>query len=144
MSMKPGATMSPRASIVRAASPERSRATAAMRSPSIATSAAAAGAPLPSTTVPCLISSDHMGLTRRGPRRPPRSLPQDRVRRRSRRSERNAPSRGGLDDLHGLHLVALADLVHDVHPGGHLAEDGVLAVEEMSGRERDVELAAGG
>src|SRR3989442_7832057 len=115
MSMKPGATMSPRASRVRAASPERLPPTATMRSPSTATSAAIAGAPLPSTTVPFLISSDQ---AMRSP--------------------------GGLDDLHRLHLVALLDLVHHVHPRGDLAEHGVLAVEEMGGGERDVELAPGG
>src|SRR5262249_45253407 len=59
MSMKPGATIRPRASMVRAASPERLGPTATMRSFSMATSATTAGAPLPSTTVPFLISSDH-------------------------------------------------------------------------------------
>src|SRR5262249_50446938 len=63
MSMKPGATMRPRASIVRAASPARSGPIAAMRSPSTATSAAIAGAPLPSTIVPCLMRSDHVIAT---------------------------------------------------------------------------------
>src|SRR5262252_84463 len=114
MSMKPGATIRPRASIVRAASPARCGPTAAMRSPSTATSAVTAGAPLPSMTAPFLISSDQaIGLL------------------------------GGLDDLHRLHLVAALDLVHDVHARGHLAEDGVLAVQEVGGRERDVELAPG-
>jgi len=50
--MKPGATIRPLASITRAASPPRCGSTAAMRSPSTATSAARAGAPLPSTTMP--------------------------------------------------------------------------------------------
>src|SRR5215469_5793650 len=113
MSMKPGATMRPRASIVRAASPARLGPIAAIRSPSTATSASAAGAPLPSTTVPFLIRSDQA-----------------------------IPLLRGLDDLHRLHLVALLDLVDHVHARHDLAEHGVLAVEEIRGRERDVELAA--
>ena len=44
--------------MVRVASPARSGPTAAMRSPSNATSAATPGAPLPSSTVPFLIRSD--------------------------------------------------------------------------------------
>src|SRR6058998_2625992 len=91
--MKPGATMSPFASITRVA--------------------ATPGAPLPSTTVPPL-----------------------------RRSDQAIPLLGDLDDLHRLHLVALLDVVHDVHARGDLAEDGVLAVEEMGRGQRDVELAA--
>src|SRR3990170_1190042 len=47
-----------------------------------------------------------------------------------------------LDDLDGLHLVADADLVHDLHARGDLAEDRVLAVEEVGRGQRDVELAA--
>src|SRR5512137_3193124 len=113
MSMKPGATIRPLASITRAASPARPGPTAAMRSPSTATSAARAGAPLPSTTVPFRIRSDQaMGLL------------------------------GGLDDLHRLHLVADLDLVHHLHAGGDPAEDRVLAVQEVRGGQRDVELAA--
>src|SRR6185503_1872933 len=113
MSMNPGATISPLASITRAASPARPGPTAAMRSPSTATSAARAGAPLPSTTVPFRIRSDQaMALL------------------------------GNFRDLHRLHLVAHLDLVHHLHAGGHTAEDGVLAVEEVGGGQRDVELAA--
>src|SRR5580765_7478886 len=111
--MKPGATMSPFASITRVAAAPSSGPTAAIRSPSTATSAATPGAPLPSTTVPPLMRSDQaMNLL------------------------------GRLDDLHRLHLVALLDVVHDVHARGDLAEHGVLAVEEMGGGEHDVELAA--
>src|SRR5690242_14394815 len=58
MSMKPGATTCPAASITRSAGPLRCGATAATRSPSTATSAVRAGAPLPSMTVPPRISSD--------------------------------------------------------------------------------------
>src|SRR5512136_2040865 len=113
MSMKPGATIRPLASITRAASPVRSGPTAAMRSPSSATSAARAGAPLPSTRVPFRIRSDQaMALL------------------------------GGFLDGHRLHLVADLDLVHHVHAGGDPAEDGVLAVEEVGGGQGDVELAA--
>src|SRR6185436_16871719 len=104
MSMKPGATIRPRASITRAASPARPGPTAAIRSPSTATSAARAGAPLPSTTVPFRIRSDQaMALL------------------------------GDLVDLHRLHLVADLDLVDDLHSGGHPPEDGVLAVQEVGG-----------
>src|SRR5262245_60641647 len=111
--MKPGVTISPLASMVRAAGPPKAAPTAAIWSPSTATSAATPGAPLPSTTVPPLIKSDQaMGLL------------------------------GGLDDLHGLHLVALLDVVHDVHARRDLPEDGVLAVQEVSRSQRDVELAA--
>src|SRR6266511_1850532 len=86
-----------------------------MQSPSTATSAATPGAPLPSTTVPPLMRSDQaMNLL------------------------------GRLEDLDRLHLVALLDVVHDVHARGDLAEDGVLAVEEVGGGEGDVELAARG
>src|SRR4030095_6440919 len=75
--------------------------------------AARAGAPLPSTTVPFRIRSDQaMALL------------------------------GNLHDLHRLHLVADLDLVDDLHAGRDLPEDGVLAVEEVRGRQRDVELAA--
>src|SRR4030095_7375191 len=113
MSMKPGVTISPLASMTRVASPLRPEPTAAMRSPSTATSAATPGAPLPSTTVPPLMRSDQaINLL------------------------------SCLDDLHRLHLVALLDVVHDVHARGDLAEHGVLAVEEMGGSEHDVELAA--
>src|SRR5512145_849715 len=56
--MKPGATTRPAASITRSAGPPSRGATAAMRSPSTATSAARAGPPLPSTTVPPRISRD--------------------------------------------------------------------------------------
>src|SRR5215831_16990534 len=112
--MNPGVTINPVASITRAASPE-SRPMAAIRSPSTATSAATPGAPLPSITVPPLMRSDQaIGLL------------------------------GDVDDLHGLHLVALLDVVHDVHARGDLAEHRVLAVEEMRGGEGDVELAARG
>src|SRR6266498_4249676 len=115
MSMKPGATINPLASMTRVASPLRREPKAAMRSPSTATSAATPGAPLPSTTVPPLMRSDQaMNLL------------------------------GRLDDLDRLHLVALLDIVHDVHARGDLAEHGVLAVEEVGGGEGDVKLAARG
>src|SRR5215510_6263534 len=58
MSMKPGATVWPAASITRAASPVRPWPTATIRSPSTATSAARAGAPLPSISEPFLTRSD--------------------------------------------------------------------------------------
>src|SRR5262249_26147445 len=115
LSTTPGVTINSVASITRAASPESPRPIAVIRSPSTATSAATPGAPLPSITVPPLMRSDQaIGLL------------------------------GEVDDLHGLHLVALLDVVHDVHARGNLAEDGVLAVEEVRGGERDVELASRG
>src|SRR5262245_43710753 len=52
MSMKPGATAWPAASITRAGSPVRPWPTAPIRAPSTATSAARAGAPLPSIGEP--------------------------------------------------------------------------------------------
>ena len=52
MSMNPGATTWPAASMTRAASPESFGATATIRSPSTATSAARAGAPEPSISDP--------------------------------------------------------------------------------------------
>src|SRR5262245_9922767 len=58
MSTKPGATTQPEASSVRA--PARPLPTAAMRSPSIATSARRAGAPVPSTTLPPRITRSAM------------------------------------------------------------------------------------
>src|SRR5262245_22598070 len=58
MSMKPGVTVRPAASITRSAAPARPGSTATTRSPSTATSAARAGAPLPSTTVPPRSSRD--------------------------------------------------------------------------------------
>src|SRR6266702_701175 len=112
MSMKPGATISPLASMVRAAWPVRAGPTAAIRSPSSATSAATPGAPLPSTTVPFLIRTDQAIYLLR------------------------------VDDLDRLHLVALLDAVHDVHPRDDLAEHRVLAVQEVRGGQRDIELAA--
>src|SRR5712692_11697471 len=59
-----------------------------------------------------------------------------------RTGKRPAMLLGRLHDLDRLHLVADADLVHDLHARGDLAEHGVLAVEEVSRRQRDVELAA--
>src|SRR2546421_2354226 len=59
MSMKPGDTTLPVASMTRSAWPASVGATAAMRSPSTATSARRAGAPLPSTTEPPRSRSDH-------------------------------------------------------------------------------------
>src|SRR5215813_5601869 len=113
--MNPGVTIRPVASITRLASPESPRPMAVIRSPSTATSAATPGAPLPSITVPPLMRSDQaIGLL------------------------------GDVDDLHGLHLVALLDVVHNVHARDDLAEDGVLAVEEVRGGEGDVELAPRG
>ena len=114
MSMKPGATISPAASMVRAASPRRPGPTATMRSPSTATSAATAGAP-------------------RAVDDP--AVPDE---------ERPGHYCGGLDDLHRLHLVADLDAVHHLHPGGDDAEHRVVAVEEGRGLEADVELAARG
>src|SRR2546426_1311390 len=114
MSMKPGATTSPLASMVRAAWPVRAGPTAAIRSPSSATSAATAGAPLPSTTVPFLIRTDQAIYLLR------------------------------VDDLDRLHLVALLDAVHDVHPRDDLAEDHVAPVQMRLGLEADVELAPRG
>ena len=58
MSMKPGATTRPETSSTRSAAPVRCGATATMRSPSTATSAARPGAPVPSTTVPPRKRSD--------------------------------------------------------------------------------------
>src|SRR5678815_4567448 len=58
MSMKPGETILPAASITRSAWPLNAGPTAAMRSPSTATSAARAGPPAPSTTEPPRIRSD--------------------------------------------------------------------------------------
>ncbi len=58
MSMKPGATTWPAASITRVASPARRGPIAAIRSPSSATSAGRAGAPLPSMTEPLRMRSD--------------------------------------------------------------------------------------
>src|SRR4030095_14537215 len=58
MSMNPGATTLPVASITRAASPASDGAIAAMRSPSTATSARRAGAPVPSITAPPRTRSD--------------------------------------------------------------------------------------
>src|SRR5437016_764669 len=62
MSMKPGVTIRPRASMIRAAGPERSGSTAAIRSPVIATSADTAGAPEPSITRPVRISNGQLML----------------------------------------------------------------------------------
>src|SRR5690242_2916099 len=58
MSMKPGATTWPEASITRTASPARRGPIATIRLPSSATSAARAGAPLPSMTEPLRTRSD--------------------------------------------------------------------------------------
>ena len=52
MSMKPGATTCPAASVTRAPSAARSRPTAAIRPSRTSTSARRSGAPVPSTTVP--------------------------------------------------------------------------------------------
>src|SRR5215471_2985971 len=62
MSMNPGATTWPAASITRAASPESLGATATIRSPSTATSAARAGAPEPSTSEPFRTRRDQATL----------------------------------------------------------------------------------
>src|SRR5262245_65855641 len=104
MSMNPGATMRPRASMVRAASPWSAGPTAAIRSPSTATSPVADGAPLPSTIVP-----------------------------RFKRSDQAIQLLRGLDDLHRFHLVADLDLVDHVHPPLDLAEHRVLPVEDVGG-----------
>src|SRR5262245_10480888 len=60
MSMKPGATISPAASMTRAASAPGRSPTSRIRSPSTATSARRAGAPVPSTTVPPRTSTSSM------------------------------------------------------------------------------------
>src|SRR4030095_12505500 len=108
--MKPGATMSPFALITRVAAAPRSEPTAAMRSPSTATSAATLGAPLPSTTVPPLMRSDQaMNL------------------------------RGRLDDLHRLHLVVLLSVFPAIHSriAGRAAavDHGAALDEERPGHE---------
>src|SRR5688572_6582366 len=51
---------------------------------------------------------------------------------------------GGGHDLDGLHAVAHANAIHDVHAARDAAEDRVLAVEEVGVSEGDVELAARG
>ena len=58
MSMNPGATTCPLASIVRVAAPSSRGATATIRSPSTATSAGRAGAPVPSISEPFRTRSD--------------------------------------------------------------------------------------
>ena len=58
MSMKPGATTCPAASITRVASPASRGPMATIRSPSTATSAGRAGAPLPSISEPFRTRSD--------------------------------------------------------------------------------------
>ena len=55
-STKPGVTVRPSASMTRPAPPASTSPTAVIRSPSTATSARRAGAPVPSTTVPSLIT----------------------------------------------------------------------------------------
>src|SRR4030095_8154981 len=57
--MNPGATTCPAASMTRVASPRSPGPIAAMRSPSMATSAARPAAPVPSTTDPLRIRRDH-------------------------------------------------------------------------------------
>src|SRR5262249_35643677 len=94
MSMKPGVTRCPRASITRPDSPSSSGAMAATRSPRRPTSATWAGAPLPSTTAPPRMSQ----------------------------SKLTASGLGGLLDLDRLHLVADGDLIDDLHPLHHLPE----------------------
>src|SRR5689334_2576333 len=61
MSMKPGATTSPVASISRLADPGSERPTATMRSPRTATSPRNHGLPVPSTTVPWRRSRSYSG-----------------------------------------------------------------------------------
>src|SRR5947207_14823274 len=110
MSMKPGATIIPWASMAGAAWPVRAGPTAAIRSPSSARSAATPGAPLPSTTVPFLIRTDQAICLLR------------------------------VDDLDRLHLVALLDAVHDVHPRDDPPEHRVHAVQQVRGGHRPTAL----
>src|SRR5262245_65633514 len=49
-----------------------------------------------------------------------------------------------LDDPYALDAVADLDLIDHAHAAGHLAEGGVLAVQEVGGAEHDVDLTAGG
>ena len=75
MSTNPGVTMQPSASIVRRPSPS-TRPTATTRSPSMATSATCAGAPVPSTTEPlrmtrsCIVVPLDPDVCRQGTRQP--------------------------------------------------------------------------
>src|SRR3989475_3523612 len=112
--MKPGATTWPPASITRRASPWSPEPTATTRSPSTATSARRAGAPVPSMTEPFLMSSDQI-------------IPALR-----------------FDDRHRRHSITLPDAVHVLHAGDGASKHGVVSVEMGRGAVADVELAARG
>src|SRR3989442_6421670 len=112
--MKPGATTGPPASITRRASPWSPEPTATTRSPSTATSARRAGAPVPSMTEPFLMSSDQI-------------IPALR-----------------FDDRHRRHSITLPDAVHVLHAGDGASKHGVVSVEMGRGAVADVELAARG
>src|SRR2546425_891315 len=109
--MKPGATTWPPASITRRASPWSPEPTATTRSPSTATSARRAVAPVPSMTEPFLMSSDQI-------------IPALR-----------------FDDRHRRHSITLPDAVHVLHAGDGASKDGVVSVEMGRGAVADVELA---
>src|SRR5438128_2978507 len=112
--MKPGATTWPPASITRRASPWSPEPTATTRSPSTATSARRAGAPVPSIREPFLMSSDQVMPALR------------------------------FDDRHRRHSITLPDAVHVLHAGDGASKHGVVSVEMGRGAVADVELAARG
>src|SRR5438445_139053 len=112
--VKPGATTWPPASITRRASPWSPEPTATTRSPSTATSARRAGAPVPSMTEPFLMSSDQI-------------IPALR-----------------FDDRHRRHSITLPDAVHVLHAGDGASEGGVLAVQARVVGEHDEDLAPRG
>src|SRR5580704_6741169 len=51
-------------------------------------------------------------------------------------------TRSAFLNSHGLQLVALLNLVHDILARGDLAEDGVLAIQPIGSNVGDEELAA--
>src|SRR2546427_7482020 len=112
--MKPGATTWPPASITRRASPWSPEPTATTRSPSTATSARRAGAPVPSMTEPFLMSSDQI-------------IPALR-----------------FDDRHRRHSITLPDAVHVLHAGDGASKHGVVSVEMGRGAGTAGEHAARG
>src|SRR5712691_10512241 len=141
--MKPGATTWPPASITRRASPWSPEPTATTRSPSTATSARRAGAPVPSIREPFLMSSDQAMryLTRRGAFPPPDTPPPERLRRRSRRSNRGYFDTSlRFDNRHRRHSITLPDAVHVLHAGDGASKHGVVSVEVGRGAVADVEL----
>src|SRR2546422_11193819 len=110
--MKPGATTWPPASITRRASPWSPEPPATTRSPSTATSARRAGAPVPSIREPFLMSSDQIMPALR------------------------------FDDRHRRHSITLPDAVHVLHAGDGASKHGVVSVEMGRGAVADEELAA--